>query len=336
LAVALWIVHAHAFEVSRISPRLAIVSPEKRCGKTTLLLVIRALVPRALSSDNITAAALFRTVEAYRPTLLIDEADVYLKDNEELRGIINSGHIKEGQVIRVVGDDHEPRAFSTFCPTVIASIGNLPDTVQDRSIVVSLKRRRANERVARLRAEGNALLGELQRKIARWVADHETELVEADPDIPEQLNDRAADNWRPLLAIADAAGGPWPALVRRVAIAMTREVPSDEESISAMLLADIRASFEGVDRMTSETLVAKLVTRTDRPWIEINRGRPISPAWLARRLKPYKVAPGTIRIGESTAKGYYRGAFEDPFSRYLPENAVTPVTPSLHTSEGRM
>jgi hypothetical protein len=121
VAVALWCIHAHAFEASYISPRLAITSPEKRCGKTTLLRVMQALVPKPLSASNITAAALFRTVEAVRPSLLIDEADSFLDENEELRGIINSGHARDGQVIRLVGEDHEPRAFSTWCPTAIAA-----------------------------------------------------------------------------------------------------------------------------------------------------------------------------------------------------------------------
>ena len=151
IAGALWCVHAHAFEAFYISPRLAIVSPEKRCGKSTLLRVMQPMLPRALSAANITVAAMFRAVEAGRPTLLIDEADSFLKDNEELRGIINSGHARDGQVVRLVGDDHEPRVFSTWCPVAIAAIGGLPGTIEDRSVIIQMRRRRPDERVARFR-----------------------------------------------------------------------------------------------------------------------------------------------------------------------------------------
>ena len=150
VAIALWVVHAYAFEASTITPRLAITSPEKRCGKTTLLRIIQVLVPRPLSAANITAAAMFRTVEMARPTLLIDEADTFLAANEELRGILNSGHSNDGNVIRLVGDDHEPRAFSTWCPTAIAAIGRLPNTIEDRSIKIVMRRRRRDEPVDRI------------------------------------------------------------------------------------------------------------------------------------------------------------------------------------------
>ena len=136
-ATALWILHAHAHDAAFISPLLAIMSPEKRCGKTTLLHLIGPMVPRPLTTSNITSAALFRAVEKYRPTLLVDEADSFLRDKEELRGVLNSGQSKATAfVIRTVGDDHEPRRFSTWAPKVVALIGNLPDTLEDRSIVI--------------------------------------------------------------------------------------------------------------------------------------------------------------------------------------------------------
>ncbi len=199
VSAALWGVHAHAFEASYISPRLAITSPEKRCGKTTLLRLMQALVPKPLPAANITAAALFRTVEAVRPSLLIDEADTFLKENEELRGVINSGHASDGQVIRLVGDGFEPRAFSTWCPTAIAAIGSLPGTIEDRSILIAMRRRRPDEPVARFRPDRVSHLHDLSRKAARWTADNALALRDVDPAVPSELHDRAADNWRPLL-----------------------------------------------------------------------------------------------------------------------------------------
>ena len=329
MAVALWCVHAHAFEASPISPRLAITSPEKRCGKTTLLRVIQELVPKPLQAANITAAALFRTVEAARPTLLIDEADTFLAENEELRGIINSGHARDGQVVRLVGEDHEPRAFSTCCPTAIAAIGAIPATIEDRSVDIALRRRRKDEHVARFRIGRTGELQVLCRKAARWVADHLEPLRELDPSLPEELHDRAADNWCPLVAIADHAGAEWPAKGRRAALELSGANVGEADTTHTLLLADIRDQFSAqkVDRLTSEDLTSALSSMRERPWPTFDRGRPITPAVVAKMLKPYGIRPGTIRTGEATAKGYYLSAFEDAFARYLPPEAVTPSHP---------
>ena len=141
-AVALWTLHAHALDAFQISPRLAVTSPEKRCGKTTALDVVYSLAPRPLSTSNTSAAAIFRTIEAAQPTLLIDEADTFLTSSEEIRGVLNSGHRRSAAyVLRLVGDNHEPRQFSTWAAVAIALIGKLPETLQDRSILIRMRRR---------------------------------------------------------------------------------------------------------------------------------------------------------------------------------------------------
>jgi hypothetical protein len=151
--LAWWAVHTHVFECFGHSPRLALTSPEKRCGKTTTLDVLAELVARPLPTSNATTAAIFRTIEKAKPTLLIDEADTFLKDNEELRGVLNAGHRRGGQIIRTVGDDHEPRQFSTWAPAAIAMIGRLSDTLEDRSVSIALRRRRPTEKVQQFRSE---------------------------------------------------------------------------------------------------------------------------------------------------------------------------------------
>jgi hypothetical protein len=124
IAVPLWILFAWAHDVALVSAILAILSPEKRCGKTTLLSVLLQLVPRPLTSSNITTAALFRTIEKFEPTFLLDEAETFLHENEELRGVLNSGHSRATAfTMRLVGDTHEPRSFRTWGPKVIAGIG---------------------------------------------------------------------------------------------------------------------------------------------------------------------------------------------------------------------
>ena len=150
-ACTLWVLHTHAIDAARISPLLAITSPEKRCGKTTLECLLSKLTHRPLPAANISPAALFRAVEKWQPTLLIDEADTFLRGNDELRGIINSGHTRDTAfVIRTVGDDHEPARFSTWGPKAIALIGTLPPTLHDRSIVIRLRRKKPDEKVQRL------------------------------------------------------------------------------------------------------------------------------------------------------------------------------------------
>jgi putative DNA primase/helicase len=219
---ALWALGAHAFDAWVVFPRLLVTAPEKGCGKSTLLDVLFHLVPRPLGASGITAAALFRTIEAARPTLLLDEADSYTRDNEDLRGVLDAGHRRDGAVIRTVGDNHEPRQFSAWAPVVLAAIGHLPATIEDRSVIIRLRRRRPDETVAMLRGDRASDLDELARKAARWARDHVAPLRESDPEMPDGIYNRAADNWRPPLSIAELAGGEWPERARKAAVALSR------------------------------------------------------------------------------------------------------------------
>ena len=270
LAAALWVIHTHAFAHAQFSPRLTLSSPEKRCGKTTLLSVLERMVAKPLPVANVTAAALFRTVEKVQPTLLIDEADTFIRNGDELRGILNSGHSRTNAfVLRTVGDDHEPRRFSTWAPVAIALIGKLPDTLEDRSIVIPMRRRLPGEAGERLRMDRVADLTLLQRQCARWVEDNADDLSDRDPDTPEALHDRAADNWRALLAIADQAGDQWPGLARAAAVSLSEGIKEDQ-SARVQLLADVKTILEagGIERIASAHLCARLAIMEDRPWPE--------------------------------------------------------------------
>ncbi len=319
-ALALWTIHAFTFDNWYASPFLAVTSPAKRCGKTLLLIVLGALVPRRLFAANVTPAVLFRTIEKYRPTLLIDEADTFIKDNDELRGVLNSGHTRTTAVcIRAVGDDHDPRAFSTWCPKAIALIGKLPGTLDDRAIEIKMRRRTAGESVARLRQDRiDVECRRLRQQAARWSDDHQDQLRDADPDVPAALHDRAGDCWRPLLAIADAAGGAWPALAREAALALSGV--DEDDDIGSKLLLDIRAVFadeNDPDVLGSTTIIEKLVAMEDRPWSEWSHGRPLSPMKLAWMLKGYSVMPaGKVRVGDKTVRAYRRTSFTDAWTRY--------------------
>jgi putative DNA primase/helicase len=321
-ALALWTLHAWAHDAAAVSPLVVLVSPEKRSGKTTTLLLLRYVAPRPLPAANVTAPVLFRAVERWRPTLLVDEADTFLAENAELRGIINSGHVRAmAQTIRCVGDEHEPRTFATWAPKALALIGRLHDTLRDRSIVLEMRRRLRSERVERLRGDQDAAFADLRRRAARWAADSLEALRVADPELPDALGDRAADNWRPLVAIADLAGGTWPARAREAALALSGEGTTDTESIRTALLADIRAAFEELgQRITSADLAERLGRMEERPWPEWHRGRPISVRQVANLLRPFGIEPTTIRAGEDRGKGYKVEDFEDVFRRYLPSD----------------
>ena len=331
-AQALWIVHSYALDAAFASPLLALTSPEKRCGKTTNLEVLAALASCPLPASNITPAALFRAIEKFHPTLLVDEADTFLATNDELRGVLNSGHTRTtAQVIRTVGEDHEPRIFSTWCPKVIALIGRLPGTLEDRAIVVSLRRRTAGEAVERLRRDRlNDRLAALRSRIARWVADHRADLQQAESEVPEALHDRAQDNWRPLLAIADLAGGDWPQRARQSALALGAGSARDDDSARTLLLADIRDLFTEQDArfLPSEEIVHALIGLEERPWADWGKGKPLTKNHLARLLRPFGVRPNVQRDGAGTARGYAADDFEDAFARYLPLQPKQPKQPT--------
>lgn len=326
-ALALRTVHAHAHVVAVVSAILALVSPEKRCGKTTTLHLLGALVPRPLPASNITTAALFRAVEHFRPTLLVDEADTFLQDREELRGVLNSGHARAGAiVVRTVGDDYEPRTFSTWAPKAIALIGDLPGTLEDRAVVVRMRRRAPGEEVERLRLDRLHELEPLRRKLARWTEDNADRLREADPELPDGLHDRARDNWRPLVAIADAAGGVWPERARKAAGVLSGAEAGEDSSAGVMLLSDLRDLFEArnVDRLASKDITDALAEMEERPWPEWRRGNPLTARSLARLLKPFGPSPKQLRVEGEKVRGYELEDFRDAFRRYLPTGDPPP------------
>jgi putative DNA primase/helicase len=317
-SIAAWIVLTYCPDAFRILPLLGIVSPVKRCGKTTLLEILQGLTNKGLTASNISPAAVFRTIEKYLPTLLVDEADTFLKDSDELRGVLNSGHTRSGAyVIRVEGENHEPVKFSTWGPKAVAMIGTLPDTLQDRSVVVSLRRKAPGETVSRIDVDFTIECNELRQACRRWADDNMVNLREIKPNIPTTNNDRLTDNWMPLLAIADVAGGDWPELMRKSMLGM---FDGTDDSIGPKLLYDIQDIFRShpVERIFSDDLVEALKDKKESPWCDWNRGKGLTQNGLARQLKPFDIYSKTMRIGENRRKGYELSSFNDAFKRYIP------------------
>jgi len=335
--LTLWVAGTFVYDSFRIWPKLTITSPEKRCGKTTLLEVLASTCNRSLVASNISPAAIYRAIEACKPSLLIDEADTFLGNNDELRGVINSGHTKRSAfVVRVTGDNHEPAKFSTWCPMVISMIKMPPDTILDRSIIIQLRRKIPGESAQKIPLTLSDECKTIRRKLTRWALDSDRELKGINPSLPACNNDRALDNWTPLFAIAEQAGDKWVDKVTNSFNILT-DTGEDTESIGPMILNDIRSIFKDKNliKVFTSDLVNYLVAMEDRPWCEWRHGKPLTANSLSRLLKPFKIHPATIRLGATTKKGFHKKSFRDAFSRYLcpdpPFQTVTPSQPSNHT-----
>lgn len=339
-ACALWLAHAFTLDAFDHSPILAVLSPVKRCGKSTLLSVLAALADRALHAANASTAVLFRLIESRKPTLLLDEADTWLHDDKaELRGVVNSGWSRRGAVaLRCEGDDAEPRTFSTWAPKVLAAIGKLPDTIGDRSIPVLLRRKTRDEGAVPLRSrtlEHEA--GDLRRQLRRWADDHVQQLALVDPSIPDALNDRAADSWRPLLAIADTLGGDWPTQARAASLTLSGQSDDDaaDGSLPSQLLADLGplvADHDG-DVLETAVLLKALHELPDRPWSDFRHGKPVNGHQLARLLTPFGCVPSKVRIGARTTRGYGVDRLRDALARYTPVPGASKVEQGNRPSE---
>jgi hypothetical protein len=325
--VALWVIHTHAIDAADCTPYLHIKSVEKRSGKTRLLEVLALLVARPWLTGRVSAAVLVRKTADEQPSLLLDESDAAFKADKEyaetLRGSLNAGFRRGGVTSLCVGQgaNLSYRDFPVFSPKAIAGIGRLPDTIADRAIPIELRRRAPGEDVERFRqrkVEPEAV--PLHSAAAAWAEANLRALAEAEPELPDELDDRAQDIVEPLLAIAEAVGDEWPDRARRAAVALlTGEQRDDAESLGVRLLRDIREVFdgEGKDRLSTNTILEKLHGADEAPWGSL-RGEPLDARGLARLLKPYGITPKKLREGDQTFKGYQRAFFEDTWSRYLP------------------
>ena len=314
---------------------LAVTSTTKREGKTTLLEITTATCAKPLPTTNISSAALFRSIEGWGPTLICDEMDKQFKKNDDLRTLFNAGHTRATAfVIRVVGDKLEPRAFNIFGPKAVGLIGKLPSTMQDRSIEIRMRRKTQGQQISRImRNRLEKECAALRSQIVRWLEDNKERISEETATPPLELDDRAADNWRGLFALASAVGGPWPERTKGAALRLS-EIRKEDVDFGEELLGDLQQIFGEQVRMFTSDILTKLNELDDRPWPTALRGKPINAHWLARKLKPFNIKPRDIRYGDIVLKGYFReGPMEDAFKTYLtPPNLI--ATP-LHSEENQ-
>jgi putative DNA primase/helicase len=318
--IALWVLHTFLVNKFTVSPRLAVTSPTKGCGKTTILRFLNQVVRRPKRAGSISPSALFRVVEKYQPTVLLDETEKYIENGSDLHALLNEGHCKGGTVLRVLGDNLELREFLVFGPVAFARNGRLPDDLEQRSIIVEMQRRKRGEPLAELREDRCVDLQQITRMCSRWADDYGDGLDDIDPDMGDLLN-RDADNWRPLFSLADLIGEDWPGRIREAAIVLT---PRESESIGPMLLADIKTVFESkkADRLWSEDLCEELALLEGRPWAEWKAHRranpkPLTKNQLAKLLEAFHVIPRVVWIGTQSRRGYLLEHFREAFERYL-------------------
>jgi hypothetical protein len=335
-AAALWAALTWFIDVVDVAPIANITAPEKRCGKTVLLGVLTRLCCRPLAVSNIAPAALFRAIELWQPTLLIDEVDAFLAEHDEARGILNAGFTRDSAfVIRCVGDEHTPTRFNVWGAKALCGIGKIADTLADRSIPLRLRRKKNGESTVKIRHANALEFAQLGGQLARFAIDNREAVRQARPAEIEGLNDRANDCWEPLLAVTEIAGGDWPRLARSAALSL-HGLEEDAPSIGAELLACIREAFDNrhTDKLSTADLLDALAENDESPWATWNRGKPMTPHQLAKRLGEFSITSNTVRIGIKTPKGYRLEQFSEAFERYLcsdtPNVTATPPQPSNH------
>jgi Protein of unknown function (DUF3631) len=332
---ALWIAHTHAMDAFESTPRLAFLSPEPGSGKTRALEVTEPLVPRPVEAVNVTPAYLFRKVadEGGRPTILFDEIDTVVgpkaKDNEEIRGLLNAGHRKGAVAGRCVvkGKTVTTEEIPAYCAVALAGLDGLPDTILSRSATIRMRRRAPDEKVEPWRRRIYAPEAEgLRDQLAVWAESALGRVIDTWPEMPPGVNDRDADVWEALLAVADVAGGTWPARARAAAVAFVMEGKDSSPSLGVRLLSDFRSVFAEAEKAWTDDILAKLHVLDDAPWGDLG-GKPLSNLRLSRLLHPYGIKPKLVRIGAAVARGYVREDFHDAWKRYPPQPVAKAVTP---------
>lgn len=330
IAATLWVAFSWFIEVVNYAPIANITAPEKRCGKTKLLSVLKRLSYQSFTTSNISAAALFRLVELYKPTLLIDEVDSFLNLHEDMRGIINAGFTRESAyIVRCVGEEQIPTPFNVWGAKALCGIGKIADTLQDRSIPLKLRRKSQGETVNNVDKSDPQQWALLRAKLARFAQDNQVQLINIQPEPLPQLNDRANDCWEPLRQIAELAGGRWPQLATIAALLISSD-NEQHDSTRTELLNDIKTLFDTkkIDRIFSHDLVNALNEDNEANWCGWNKGRGMTARNLAKILKDFDIVSNTLRIGvNDRAKGYTKDQFQDAFKRYLTSPPLaTPVT----------
>jgi hypothetical protein len=333
-AVTLWIAATHAQPAWAHAPRLVVRGPEKRCGKSRLLDIVEALCRDPFITVNSSPAAVYRSISDDPPTMLVDEADTIFgpkaDGNEDLRGLLNAGHQRNRPAKRYDAATNRVESIPTFAMAALAGIGAMPDTIEDRAVVIRMRRRAPKETVAPYRhRRDRPPLRHLAGQLTGWLRADLPVLERAEPAMP--VEDRAADTWEPLVAVADHAGAHWPDRSRAAVLVLTAETTdSGEISTRIRLLTDCRTAFGDHDAIPTTVLLERLKSDPEAPWADYGPTG-LTAMKLGVLLRDYSIRSTTIRFpGLGQAKGYQRAEFTDAWTRYCP-----PPDPAGHGQEGK-
>nr|WP_258565917.1 DUF3631 domain-containing protein [Streptomyces parvulus] len=344
-AVTLWVAATHIQTALQHAPRLAVVSPTKGCGKSRVLDVLHETVHQPMMTVNTSPAVIFRVIGKNPPTLLVDEADTIFGpkasgDSEILRGLLNAGHQRNRPAWRISGPEHKPTPFPTFAMAAIAGIGDLPDTVMDRAVVLRMQKRKPGEKVTPFRSRYSVPeLNALRDQLTAWLGPLRGQAARMVPQMP--VEDRAADTWEPLVIIADLVGGQWPAQARAACLAMTRhEALQDEQSsLKTRLLRDIHRIFAQADNpeaLATQDLVATLLQDAEAPWAE-HGTKGLNAYHLSNLLRDFNISPANYRFDKGRqAKAYMRNRFLDAWARNCPDLVEAAPEPDRGAAPARM
>lgn len=318
VAFVLWVLFTYLTDISDIAPIAWITAPERQCGKSTLLGLFERVVNKPMAFNNITQAVLYRVMEQFKPTLLIDEIDTSLKDKNELLGIVNAGYSRHASNVPRMNQDKGGivEKFDVFGAKVFSGIGEMKGTFASRAIRFELRRKTNSDKVKRFnkRTLPHETTNEVQSKVKRWAGDNR-QAVQAVQTPLLQINDRDFDNWEILLQIATVLGVYDKALQACLIICNRK----DEPSLNEMLLSDIREVFT-TERISSVDLLERLKADSEKYWGTYNNGTPLNVHQLAKKLKSFGIKSKAMRIkGEpGTVKGYERADFVKVWANYLP------------------
>jgi hypothetical protein len=325
LAVTLWVAHTYLMDAIDTTPRLVIRSPEKQAGKSRVLEVLKLLCPRPVLTHNVSAAYITRKIALARPTLLLDEYDTIFLDtsdkSETLRSILNAGY-ETGSTYGRVDKTMAPVDMPAFAAVALAGIGNPPDTIADRAVVINMRRKTRTEKVQRFRKRVVRPQGlEISGRLSDW-SKRVLEVFDLEgTEVPDDISDRQADIWEPLLAIADLAGVEWGDAARTACRAMTtaQAIDDTDSGKSLRLLRDMRSVFGDEERLATEELLRRLRAVDESEWAGQEYGEPVLNARkLADMLRPYAVRPVRWYVNRACTRGYKRCDLAVAWEHWLP------------------
>ncbi|SHN46437.1 DUF3631 domain-containing protein [Cryptosporangium aurantiacum] len=348
-AVTLWAAHTHAIDAFYVTPRLVLDSAEPQSGKTRVLELLALLCRDPEMTISATVPAIFRMLVEKPYSLLFDEVDAIFNPRnggnyEDLRALLNAGYKRGAAIARCVGDASKMQVqrFKVFAPVALAGLaGNMPDTITTRAITVHMRKRRHDQEVESFYTrDAEPEAAPIRQALARWIGERTDALAAARPTMPAGVVDRHAEIWEALLAVADAAGGPWPGRARDACAYFVLTTRPGELSFGVRLLTDLDALFAErlTDRLSTTEILKHLLALDDAPWPDLGKGKALDARRLSRELSRYDIKPVPFRhpVTDEVLKGYVtyptdvQSGLNDAWSRYLrrpdPNSSVTAVT----------